>query len=460
MIERVPGLLARRRDGLHAALADPRRYERQIDRLQQRHLFDGGMRRLREGDVSLGTVVMHRDHVARLLARAVSSGEYRVGAATLRSIRVDGKPRTIFELPLFDRIVHGVVADVLSEAVEPIVEASVYSYRPGVSWWDGVAAFSAYIRAHRRERPDPRTRGLYVLRRDIDTYTDSIPLGPSSAIWSQLEGALAGRGWEGSGSAADRALIRAVVRPEVRSAAGQVEQRDRGVATGMPISCLCFNLFLADVDREMGAVTGAFWARYSDDIVFAHPDPDVTRQADALLTRRVGELGLQFNRHKSQDLYVTAAGRESAEWPEARGASAVAFLGMRVLADGTVALGHRKVRDFLREARRRAANAARASQGLPPETRGRAIVAALRRLIDADDADLQGAAAPLLARAVTDRHQLDALDHELAGMVAAAVAGRPAPQAFRSVPYRRIRQDWGLPSLRMTRDRVPARRAS
>jgi hypothetical protein len=65
---------------------------------------------------------------------------------------------------------------------------------------------------------------------------------------------------------------------------------------------------------------------------------------------------------------------------------------------------------------------------------------------------------PLLAHAVTDRRQLDELDHELARIVASAATGVRGPVAFRSAPYRTVRDDWRLTSLRRVRDRGVAAR--
>jgi len=81
------------------------------------------------------------------------------------------------------------------------------------------------------------------------------------------------------------------------------------------------------------------------------------------------------------------------------------------------------------------------------------VVAALNGLLEPRDAALQGASAPLLAAAVTDRGQLEWLDHELARVVASAVSGDKRSSAFRSVPYRKIRSEWGLKSTRRVRDR-------
>ncbi len=445
---------------LAEALADPRRYQAQIDRLQRRHQFDGGMNRVTQDGVTLASLVMHRNAAAKKLARAVASGAYRLQPATPRILRVEGKMRTVFSYPLLDLVVHGVVADVLTQAMAPTLSANLYSYRAGVSWAHGVAAFARYLRGHRRTHPDPRTRGLYVLRRDIASYTDSIPVGETSRLWSQLAG-LVGEPQSADGrfdpaSDAHRSwrLLQEVVRPAIRDG-GRVGTRDRGVATGQPISCVAFNLYLRDLDHELASIPEAFVARYSDDLVVAHPDAETARGLSRLLDQRLAELGLRFNPAKSRDLYLTGAGRSSAEWPESRGTTKVEFLGMRIAMDGTVALGDSKVRELLADARRRVRNTARAMRGRSEDERGRATVAVVNSLLDAGGPHLRGAAAPLLAGMVTDRRQLDWLDHQLARIVAGAVSGDQRAAAFRQVPYRRIRNDWGLISLRRQRDRRP-----
>ncbi|MEX2546565.1 MAG: hypothetical protein WD830_02100 [Chloroflexota bacterium] len=448
--------LSRRGHGVHAALGDRRRYERQIDRLHQRHLFDGGLYRLTDGEVNLATVVMHRGHVARLLARTVQAGEYRLRPATVRTIVVQGRKRQVFDYPLLDLVIHGVVAEILTEAVEPVLSTCVYSYRHGVSSMDGVSALARFVREHRRSRPDPLTRGLYVLRRDVDSYTDSIPLGATSPLWDQVDQAIRSRGAP-LPTSADRELIDEVIRPTVLTDDGFAASRVHGVATGQPISCVCFNLYLCELDRRAGATPGAFYARYSDDLVFAHPDADVARRVSEALDAGIAAVGLRFNDEKRRDLYMTGSGRPSAEWPEARGTTSVAFVGMRVTMDGTVALGPRKVRGLLRDARRRAANTADALADADAARRGHAVADVVNALLDRDDPQLHGAAVPLLTHAVTDRRQLEELDHQLARIVSSAATGVRGPAAFQKAPYRVVRGEWGLTSLRRARDRSPSR---
>jgi len=439
------------------ALADPRRYQAQIDRLQRRHQFDGGLNRLTQDGVSLASLVMHRNSASRKLARAVASGAYHLQPATTHVLRVEGKKRTVFAYPLLDLVVHGVVADLLTETMAPTLSEHLYSYRSGVSWARGVSALARYVREHRRAHPDPRTRGLYVLRRDIASYTDTIPVDEASQLWSQIA-ELVGKPRtvdpldQGAHDDSSWRLVREIVRPHVRERGGRVKTRNRGVPTGQPISCVAFNLYLRDLDHELARVPGAFVARYSDDLIVAHPDPEVARRLSRLLDERLAELGLMFNAEKSRDLYLTGAGRQSLAWPEANGTTSVEFLGMRIGMDGAVALGGNKVRELLRDARRRAQNTARTLCGQGEAERGRATVAVVNALLDADSPHLRGSVALLLAGMVTDRQQLDWLDHQLARIVAGAVSGDHRAAAFRRIPYRRIRDDWGLVSLRFRRD--------
>jgi hypothetical protein len=112
---------------LAQALADHRRYEAQIDRLHLRQQATGGHGVPGESGVSMASLVMHRRHVARLLAASVSGGRYQLHPAELRTLRVGGKDRIVFSYPLLDLVVHAVVADLLAERVEPTLSAALHS---------------------------------------------------------------------------------------------------------------------------------------------------------------------------------------------------------------------------------------------------------------------------------------------------------------------------------------------
>ena len=443
---------------LHACLADPRRYEGQIERLHQKYLWTRRLYELQQSDVSLASFVLNRSTVARKIARTVGNREYGLQPAHVRTITTDGKQRIVFAYRLTDLLVHGVVANVLEEALTPALSASLYSYRKGVSWWTAISAFAAYARRHRKNQPDVRRRGFYVIRRDIDSYTDSIPVGPTSPVWAMLRRLLLTFDDGRSLSSAHWHLIETVVRPVAFITEGHLFTQYRGVATGQPISCVLFNLYLSGLDAQLDQIPGAFYARYCDDIVFAHPDPDVVRAADTCMREALSALGLQLNESKSRDLFLTAAGRHSPAWPEARGTTAVPLLGCLISAHGTVSLSRKKRRRLLADLEDRAFGTARALATRDPAAAGRTICAVINRALEPKLEFSQQRSATLLRRAVTDRDDLKQLDYSIARIVLRAITGQRGAQAFRTIPYRKMREEWQLLSLLQARNKWPGGR--
>jgi hypothetical protein len=431
---------------LHAQLSDRRRYERQIERLHQRYLLTSRLYEMQQSDVSLASIVMNRGKVARLLSREVAEGRYQLEPGELRTIRARQKTREVFACRITDLIVHGVVADIVQDAVSPRLSGRVFSYRKGLSWLTPLAELAAFVRAERRKHEDPRARGVYILRRDVDSYTDSIPIGTGSPIWPMLEAEL---------GAPLPLLLEQVVRVEMRVPGAGVVCRAKGLPMGQPIAAILANLYLSEMDRALERIPGSFYARYGDDFLFAHADADVAREAGAVSDRILDSLWLTVNEKKRRTLYLTPAGRSSTEWPEAKGSTSVPFLGTRIAGDGTIGLDEKKVRALLRELDRRTSVTARTLRGADLDQAGRAVCTVVGRALDPRSALTQQRSAIALRRVVTDRRQLQQLDYLIARIVLKALSGRRDARAFREISYRKLRREWGLVSVVAARNRRP-----
>jgi hypothetical protein len=442
----------RRRVNFHESLGDGRMYEGQIERLQRNG------RRNQPGEVSVARLNFNCSRIARLLARTVTRGQYISGPARRKTIVVRGKERVIFAYGLTDRIVHGAVAQILADAVQPSLSSRLYSYRKGTSWWTAVSDFARYLREHRNRYSEPTRRHMYVIRRDIDSYTDSIPLGEDAPLWGMLRNALSAPNQPSIPAPAWR-LLEKVVRPEIEVDRERRVALERGVATGQPISCVLFNFYLADLDRCLETAPDGFYARYSDDVLFAHPSPGVVREAATSIDSVLEKLGLRVKQAKSQNLYLTEAGRPSAEWPEANGTSVVPFMGVSIRANGTVSLERKRTRRLLRDITARVQRAARSLPAMSLDELGRTLCSLVNRMFAGDsEAFLESRAAALLRRAITDRKQLAQLDYWIARIVLRTVTGDRSIRAFRKVPYRKMRQEWRLISLEQARNRWHRRR--
>jgi hypothetical protein len=431
-----------------ASLSESGRYEEQIERLHQKFALSSRLFTLRQDAVPLAAMVQDRRRLARAIAASVKEGSYVSHPARIKNIVVAGKERRVFSYRLTDVVVHGALAGIIAETAESRLSQRVFSYRKGMSRWTAVTDFAGFLRAHRRAHADPRNRGVYVLRRDVAAYADSIPMAAASRIWEILREGLGGQVPD-SLDPEHWKLVERVVRPEFFTHDGRGPATAlSGVATGQPIACVLFNLYLTDLDRAMEKITGGFYARYSDDILFAHPDGDIAQEAAQTMKRVLSDLGLTFKPSKEVDRFLTRAGRPSEPWPAAKGTSAITFLGTRVSADGAVSITPETMRWFVDDLERRARTACGALGTADVEARGRLVCGVLNQhlFIDAHREGRENTAS-LLRCAVTDRQQLAQLDYRLARLVVRVVTGDNGVRAFRRVPYRTVREDWGLRSL-------------
>lgn len=367
-------------------LAAPAAYHKELAALTRRHA--GNARRpweqqgLALADVSPRAQAL----IAKELARLVSAGEYRFSPSVARTSHIGGKERVLYRANITDTAVVAVVAKVLRRLCEPLLSPHVYSYRSGRSSLEAVRDFAAFVRAHRASVPDPRARGLFVFRRDVTRYGESIPVHEGSKLWSMLQGVFGF--WGMTPGEPIVSLVSAAVRPFVVDEQG-THQLECGVPTGSAIQPVINNLYLGELDRALGSVSGGFYGRFGDDILFAHPNDHVFaeahRRADALVT----SLGLTFKSEKTRDLFFNAAGRSatfdaapapSAERTQAqsappppgearaasqhgtcRGTAFVEYLGLRLDFSGAIGLPTAKARRLLRELSRRLDNVARLS---------------------------------------------------------------------------------------------------
>src|SRR5690606_2958757 len=155
--------------------------------------------------------------------------------------------------------------------------------------------------------------------------------------------------------------------PEIAHAGGARSTPCVGVATGSPVATALANLYLDPLDHELLAVPGAFYARYGDDLVFAHPDVSIAAGAEILVRQRLAERGLALNERKLARLYLNGAGRAGATGT--RGATAVVYLGCRIDFAGTVGLPAAKCRELLSDVRQRLGRTAALLAGAPMDER-------------------------------------------------------------------------------------------
>jgi len=437
-------------------LADPALYiaafEQVAARERDRHSEEAAL----EGAPPLASLAFQIDALAKRLAELVPSWRYELSPVVPRRVLIEGKSRVLYHSPPLDVVVMTAVASALGRSLEPTFSERLFSYRVGRSNTQAVLQLSAFIKAHRAQRPDPRDRGLYVLRRDVKAYGDAIPSGSDSHLWVALRRDLASTGMQLDAEAWE--WLRHAIRPPVASREGFNLDPARGIPTGSPLQPLMGNLYLGDLDRACEAVEAGFYARYGDDILFAHAEPMVAQAVALQIDSTIETLDLTWSRDKCASLYVTAAGRSS-RTDGFKGATALSYLGLRVDGRGEVGLSSEKASRLLRDIDTRLAAARTICGDASFEERAATYCGVVNASFDPTHPTADRAAQSL-RRAVTDRAQLRDLDYQLALRVAELLTGTRGPRAFRKVSMRELRRAHGLMSLVVERNRVTRPRAA
>ena len=432
----------------------PAAYREVLDAVAKKWAARGRLELLEVSGLTLAQLRSRGEPLARVLASTVSKGNYRFHPLVPIVARIEGKLRTLYRPNLLDFLVLAVAAKYLTAVSEPHLSPALHSYRKGRSPWKAIRLLGEHLHEHAAAVP-LKARGLYVLRRDIEKYGESISNSPDSSLFAQLDRVLA-TDTNPHQRAVARALLRAAICQPVARSDGTVAPLARGVPTGSPVQPPCGNLYLAGVDETLSRVRGAFYARFGDDILFAHPDSGVCQEMSTKLAEQIADLELHLNLQKQRDFFWNRAGRPSINDVTFRPTAQVEYLGASVNFNGRIGPKREKARALQRQLSQRLRHVSETAGDIDRTTLVGLLCSAVAHALEPTD-PLALSGADLLRHTASDRSQLKDLDYRIALLVAELVTHRRGPRAFRELSYRELRR-LGLPSLVMARHRKASTR--
>jgi hypothetical protein len=403
----------------------PRSIEGYLRRIATNRLRAGSYDMTVEQGVEFDEIMRHAASFARALSRAAleRSHVFTPGAVRVRSVR--GKEREFTSFGLSDLVLHYAAAAMVTLAFERASSRFVYSYVPGRSYDRAVAALAAYVQ-HRAKAETPED--LYVLRLDVAGYFESIPVHREATIWASLRRGLSqahgdlGVDW-------GMWLLEQTIRPTLRLPDGGTCCRTLGLPIGTPLSPPVSNHYLLPLDMFLERHPGAFFARYGDDVIYCHKDPERVLDVERETLRRLGDLGLSVSEQKSARLRLTASGA-AAGHPAFEPTQFVNFLGLAVGPTGRLRLQEAHVAKLLRELRRRVSSVVACFVDETIPERVLALRSTLRQALDLRSPFRAKHTRPF-ATVRIDRAQRRYIEHELALLVARGATGIFGVRALR-----------------------------
>lgn len=407
-------------------------YLNALDQLQKTRTKIHHRRKVIYGHLNADDIYLHKEAFAKKIAQSIQSRTFQYQPLTESIIKAKNKLRSVYPHFISDHLVQSVIQKYLMKKIDPLLSDSLMSYRKGYSARQACHQLCAFI----QEATHHNKIDLYIVQTDLQNYTDTIPVGSNEPIWKKIKSLREDDyTWE---------LIRSALQATYKEE-GTSFCKLYGIPMGSPITSLIANLYLNQLDHELADIDGGLYLRFGDDILFSHTDPALVTQVITQIKDEISELGLQINADKTKFTYLTCAGRPTDILPF-RGSSTVRYLGHSVHANGNLSLKPKKETDFINDIKSKIKYSSQLLSALPAEKKGPTLCEMLNHTFlntAAPDTSL------FLQRiqAINHRGILKRMDYLIALEVAKFLTHNNSVKAFREIPYKRIRNEFGLISL-------------
>lgn len=218
------------------------------------------------------------------IRQTIKDGKYRPQPVLRVEIPKEGGKKRKLGIPIaVDRVIQQAIAQVLTPIYEPQFSDNSYGFRPRRSAHDAIRASQENIRDGYK----------YVVDMDLEKFFDTVNQSKLIEILSRSikDGRVI-------------SLIHKYLRAGVVTRIGRFEETEIGVPQGGPLSPLCGNILLNELDWELER-RGHRFVRYADDmLIFCKSKRAAERTLENLIPYIEGKLFLKVNREKTEVAYV------------------------------------------------------------------------------------------------------------------------------------------------------------
>ena len=253
--------------------------------------------------------------LASAIQRALAQGHLIAKAPVRHWVQLE-KKRLLHRYSPEEQIAQSAIARAVQLRFESELPDSVHSYRQRHS---AQSALQVHAKKIKKSRLQDSKNPVWVIRRDIQNYTDSIPwissdpwlqklLSPLPASWRQY-------------------LLESL------------ELSRPGFPTGSPLTPILANAYLIPFDRLWNSMDCSY-TRYGDDLTWISDRSDLAHAIQAQADLGIQELGLQWNPKKRSEFMLNSSGF--------RAKQSIEYLGYSLSSFGEIGWSSKKMRVFLK----------------------------------------------------------------------------------------------------------------
>ncbi len=236
--------------------------------------------------VTLGWLINNQDFVISEIFNTLEKKKYKTPVAKEKLVVIKAKERLLYGFDWHEKVLQGVIAEVLTKHFEPTLSDNLNSYRKGRGPYTTLLKLCEFLSGVADKDK------LFVIKKDIKSYGDSID---HKILFSLLS-----KHFYDSDYIID--VLKKIIQFEyIESGTGLRKQKTIGMPTGSPINNVMVNFFLSDMDNEIDKLGGKelCYFRYGDDIFIASQNKELAKEADGILNSFVSSKALIFNEEKN-----------------------------------------------------------------------------------------------------------------------------------------------------------------
>lgn len=390
--------------------------------------------------VNLTIINLLAKDFSRALISDLNKHDYTFDIVKEREVTINDKKRLLYEANLTDKIVQTYLAYILTKVLCKKIIPNCYAYIPGKNNVAALRSLANYLRR-------TKDQDIYVIRTDIASYTDTIPVHPKSPLWNMLSDLAKELPISAQEHEYLMSLLKSAIHPLIKTEELTYYQKYVGSPTGSPLGPLVYNLYGVDFDSQLAAIPQLFYARYCDDIILAHHDTKILLEADQLLSDLLDNHFLKRNLHKDQRTYLTRAGKAHSEDPITwRGSNKIEYLGLAINRYGNISITQKHMNRLLGTLVQRVSNCHDLLINHTLQEKCHHLCQLIKQLAHRDN-EFQSTQLASLLQNCDDRRVLKQIDFFIAQIIAEKISGKKGVQAFRKISYKKLRQKYGLISL-------------
>ncbi len=325
----------------------------------------------------------------------------------------------------------------LIERIKPILPKEVLSFQKGLGPHDAVKAIQDFVSMSGRD-------GLFVIKTDIRSYTDSIQVTDGSPLWDKFR--------ELKYSDHELSHLKSVLRPQIKGDLNSGErQRIVGVPTGLALTPIVANLYAIDLDRAAISTPGIFYRRYGDDIVLASKDPELINHCWDEMLKTAKILKLEFHPEKTKKLFWCRNGFTPIGHSDFKGTQYLGLLGFEIQYLRGLRLNKEKMHElkngFVKRVLRTRDLLARDPLHGQFEERAQILVSIANRYFDLRSRANNGRVSDFYTW-VNEQGQIAELEDFCARILTQAISELKGTRAYSKVSWKELIQKWNWKSPR------------